>query len=224
MEKPIQALADPICYSRKIREPRFTPPKVRLSLTKILRSNFIKRNGVLIIALIVLLADTGITAGVTQKNVTEELTAQYDAEYEAKIEAFQQEWMRDHFITGEDSLNLAMDQEADEIARAIGQMKTKRMKLSMTWNILVRVDNPAYPNNVRDVVNQPQQWMFYNKDNPIREDDKQLVLEQLKLWHDKRYPAGLTSAFIYGEWSDNDYVLRDSWEKNSHTNYWRFPE
>ena len=224
MEKPIQALADPICYPRKTREPRITLPKVRLSLTKILRSNFIKRNGVLIIVLIVLLADTGITAGVTRKNVTEELTAQYDVEYEAKIEAFQQEWMRDHFITGEDSLNLAMDQEADEIARAIGQMKTKRMKLSMTWNILVRVDNPSYPNNVRDVVNQPQQWMFYNEDNPIREDDKQLVLEQLKLWHDKRYPAGLTSAFIYGEWSDNDYVLRDSWEKNSKTNYWRFPE
>lgn len=218
----IKALAEPICYSREF--PKEFPTRKKLTLRRILRSEFMRRYGVMLLAMIILLADTGITAGITRKNVTEELTAKYEAEYEASIMAFQQEWMREHFVTGDESLNAAMDLEADEIARAISKMKTKRMKLSMLWNILVRVDNPAYLNNVHDVVNQPQQWMFYSPDNVIPDDDKALALEQLKLWHEKRYPAGLTTDFIYGEWSDNDYVLRDKWEKDSSTNYWRFPE
>ncbi len=127
-------------------------------------------------------------------------------------------------MTGDASLQAAMDEESDAIARVIGTMTTKRMKQTMIWNILVRVDSPFYPNNVKDVVGQPQQWMFYDEKNPIRDDDKQLALEQLKLWHEGRYPAGLSANYVYGEWSTNDYVLRDNWEKNSKTNYWRFPE
>ena len=189
---------------------------------------FLRRYGVTLLALAILWGDTTVTAAIVRHNttidVTEKLTAQYEAEYADKLESYKQQQQAANLITGEASLMAAMDQEADDIARVIGTMATKRMKLTMMWNILVRVDSPFYPNNVSEVVAQPQQWMFFDEKNPIREDDKQLVLEQLKLWHEGRYPAGLSAAYVYGEWSTNDYVLRDSWEKNSKTNYWRFPE
>lgn len=218
----IEALAKPVTYdpvSPKSRRTVNMPYWIR---------DFMKRYGILLLALAILWADSTITAAIVRRNtaaeVTEQLTARYEAEYAAKLEQYQQEQRAAQFKSGEASLMAAMDQEADVIARAIGTMQTKRMKMTMLWNILARVDSPFYPNNVLEVVAQPQQWMFYDESNPIRDDDKALALEQLKLWHEKRYPAGLNNTFVYGEWSTNDYVLRDTWEKNSKTNYWRFPE
>lgn len=153
--------------------------------------------------------------------------AQYAEEYQAKIQAFYAE----QAAAAENPdvlLQAQIECEADAIARVIGKMKTKRMKLSELWNILMRVDSesPIYPDTVEEVIAVPGQWMFYEAggNNPIREDDRALAIEQLKLWHDGRYPAELSTAYVIGEWSENDYVLRDQWEKNSSTNYWRFPE
>ena len=114
--------------------------------------DFMKRYGILLLALAILWADSTITAAIVRRNttaeVTEQLTARYEAEYAAKLEQYQQEQRAAQFKSGEASLMAAMDQEADVIARAIGTMQTKRMKLTMLWNILARVDSPFYPNNV----------------------------------------------------------------------------
>ena len=221
MEEAVKALARPVTYYD--REPKCGSVKMPYWVRA-----FLRRYGIALLALFIMWAALTITKVIVRRNtiieVTEQLTAQYDAEYEAKIEEFKEAWAKANFKADDESLLDAMDGEADAIARVIGTMDTKRMKLTMIWNILVRVDNPAYPNNVYDVIAQPSQWMFYDKNNPSRTDDKELALEQLKLWHEKRYPAGLKNTYVYGEWSTNDYVLRDSWEKNSKTNYWRFPE
>lgn len=160
----------------------------------------------------------------TEREVTEQVTQEMLGNMHRYAEQQEQERIARGLLTGDASLQEAMSREADAIARAVGTMATKRQKLSMCWNILVRVDNPAYPNSVEEVVNQPQQWMFYSEENPIRDDDRELVLEQLKLWHEGRYPAGLSTEMVFAEWSQNDYVLRDTWEKSSSSTYWRFPE
>lgn len=192
------------------------------------RSTFFRNHGIALVAFATLLLWTGCVAFVAGRRVrakTEErLSAQYAAEYEAKLRAYidEQEAMRR--AVGDESMQAQMEREADAIARAVGPMKTRNMKLTMCWNILARVDSPFYPDTVEDVVNQPQQWMFYDAGNPIRDDDRELVLEQIKLWHEGRYPAKFTNAFVYAEWSSNDYQLRDTWEKTSRTEYWRYPE
>ena len=169
-----------------------------------------------------------ITGSIVRHNTAAEVRAQVTSEMRASFQTYLDEQKAEesakYFLTGEASREAAVNQEADAIARAIGTMATKRQKQTMTWNILVRVDNPAYPNTVQEVIAQPQQWMFYSENNPIREDDRQLALEQLQLWHEGRYPAGLSTTYVYGEWSQTDYVLRDRWEKDSSTNYWRMPE
>ena len=191
-------------------------------------ARFIRRHGITVVALALFAAWTFGVSAVSKHNARveaeERLSAQYAAEYEAKLQAYIDEQDAIRRAVGDESLQAQMEREADALARAIGPMKTKRMKQSMLWNILVRVDSPFYPNTVEDVIAQPQQWMFYDERNPIRDDDRALALEQLQFWHEGRYPSGLTAEFVYGEWSSDDYVLRDTWEKTYSTNTWRMPE
>lgn len=191
---------------------------------------FVQRHGIAAICVILLAIWTAAACGIATHNAkvktAEELTARYEAEYDQRIQEFYdaQEAAAREQNAALQSAQAQMEREADALARLIGTMKTKRMKQTMIWNALVRVDNPNYPGSVEEVIAQPQQWMFYDPKNPIRDDDRQLALEQLQIWHDGRYPAGLDKTFIFGEWSENDYVLRNTWDKNSATLYWRMPE
>ena len=191
-------------------------------------SRFFRKNGialaVAVLAFVWTFTVSQYSAHLARKETEARLSAQYAAEFEARMEAYIAQQEAIERVLGDGSMQAQIEREADAAARAIGTMATKRMKLSMLWNMLVRVDNPLYPNTLEEVIAQPQQWMFYDESNPIRADDKELALEQIKLWHEGRYPAGLSVDFVYGEWSSNDYVLRDRWEKNSRTQYWRFPE
>lgn len=196
--------------------------------SRFINSRFIRSHGILFGAILALIIWTAIiwliSGAVNTRRTTRDLTAKYDAEYELRMQAFQNELVELNTPTPDQAAEAQIRKEADLIAKVIGTMNTKQMKLSMLWNILMRVDSPYYPDSVSEVVNQPQQWMFYKESNPIRDDDVQLALEQLRLWHAGRYPAGLSSTYVYGEWSEHDYVLRDSWEQNYKTKYWRFPE
>lgn len=202
--------------------------KTKKAKEKLSKSEFVRRYGIACTALAALAVWTALVWITAERHgaikTTELLTAEFEQEYTLMTESFKAEWITEHTPTADEQAEAQIKAEADSIARAIGTMKSKRQKLSMLWNILMRVDSPYYPNTVEEVVNQPQQWMFYDSKNPVRDDDVELALEQLKLWHDGRYPAGLSSTLVYGEWSEHDYVLRDTWDKTYKTVYWRFPE
>ena len=191
-------------------------------------TKFFRQYGILMIAVLLFIFWTlliwFISSGITKSKVTNTLTHKYDAEYAEKIEAYIQEQEEANKPTEDEYLQRQIRSEADCIAKVIGTMSTRQMKLSMLWNILMRVDSPYYPNTVKEVVNQPNQWMFYSDSNPIRNDDVKLAIEQLQFWHEGRYPSNLSSSYVYGEWSEHDYVLRDTWDKTSKTNYWRYPD
>lgn len=200
-----------------------TQAKQRISFSRLFRNY-----GIAIIAILALLIwSIGlwiISGNISASKTRKELTAKYETEYELRMEAFKNELIEINTPTEDEQLERQIRKEADAIAKVIGTMSTKQMKLSMLWNILMRVDSPYYPDSVAEVIAQPSQWMFYDETNPIRDNDVQIALEQLRLWHEGRYPAGLSSTFVYGEWSSHDYVLRDSWDKNWKTNYWRYPD
>ena len=191
-------------------------------------TRFLRQHGIFLIALAVLALWTACTcsiaARVSRVKTEERLAIEYENQLHAYIAQQEEARIMAERAAAENQPTIEMQREADALARLIGPMDTKRMKLSLLWNVLMRVDSPYYPNSVSEVVAQPSQWMFYAETNPIRADDWDLALEQLSLWHEGRYPAGLKSTFIYGEWSADDYVLRDTWDKTSKTNYWRFPE
>lgn len=224
--------AYPVPVVRSEGNPHFysTMGDDQLQAMKRCATNFVRRYGILLATLALFagwsLGLSTLTARWVEKEVTVRLSAQYAAEYEARMNAYISQQEAIERVLGDGSMQAQMEREADAITQVIGKMKTKRMKLSETWNILMRVDSPLYGNTIEEVVSVPGQWMFFEPDgkNPIRDDDRALVLEQVRLWHEGRYPAGLTTDFVYGEWSENDYVLRNKWQKDSTTEYWRFPE
>ena len=217
-------------FQTKKKLPTIDLDRVKAAVKRFLQGRFVRRNGIAAaVVLFVTLYGVGVSE-VTEYRVTKRLTAelseQYAAEFDARMNAYISLQEAIERVVGDGSMMAQMEREADAITQVVGKMKTKRMKLSETWNILMRVDSPFYPNTVEEVVFVPGQWIFFEPDgkNPIRDDDRALVLEQVKLWHEGRYPAGLTTDFLYGEWSENDYVLRNKWEKDSTTEYWRMPE
>lgn len=191
-------------------------------------TKFARNYGILLVVVIAFIFWTFlvwfISAKTTTVKVTNVLTQKYDIDYELKMQEYVEQIEIANTPSEDEVLAKQMRKEADILAKVIGTMNTKQMKLSMLWNILMRVDSPYYPNTVTEVVNQPNQWMFYKENNPIRDNDVELALEQLKLWHEGRYPSNLSSSYVYGEWSEHDYVLRDTWDKTSSTRYWRYPE
>lgn len=228
---PIYAAADPVrIYDPKRKQ---SEKPLRMEAEEKAR-NFWKKYRLSILAAAGLtiwtLVTCGITGAVVRNNTTKEVTAQVTSELRAGFQAYldQQDYERSAsaFLAGEASLQTAMDLEADSLAKLLYGYRNNslRDRKTLIWCVLARVDSSAYPGSVEGVVDQQKQWMFYSSDNPIREDDRQLALEQLKLWHEGKYPAGFADDYVYAEWSSSDIALRNTWEKSSGTSWWRFPE
>lgn len=172
----------------------------------------------------------GATYFIARHNTTETVTARVTSELRAGFNQYladlEYERSAEQFLTGDESLQTAMDAEADSLARLLYGYRNNslRDRKTLIWCVLARVDSKAYPGSVAGVVDQAKQWMFYSIDNPIREDDRQLALEQLQLWHEGKYPAGFSDDYVYAEWTASDIALRNTWEKDSSTSWWRFPE
>ena len=82
----------------------------------------------------------------------------------------------------------------------------------------------GYPDNFPDVCSQENQWMFFDgKDKTFSAHDRELAETVVRPYMESGIvPDGLTAAFVYGEWSESDFVLRDSWTRDSKAHYWRW--
>lgn len=92
------------------------------------------------------------------------------------------------------------------------------------WCVFNRVDNPAFPSTIEDVVSQPNQWMRYSEDNPVLESIYGVAFEEVCKWFGDGYRP-CTNEFVYMSWTPNEIVLRDTFvEKLRETHYWKFKE
>lgn len=139
--------------------------------------------------------------------------AEYAAEQEAEAaRAF-----------AEDPYQLQLDAEAEAVARVLYGVKdnsTDDLK-TYVWCVLNRVDNPAYPDTLEDVIAQPSQWMRYDPANPILESLYQIAREQLDDWHTNTHRP-VSNEYVFMNWSASDICLRDAWLDGSGTHYWRY--
>ncbi len=171
-----------------------------------------------------------ITGSIVRRNTEAEVAERLNHEWRGRMQTYldeqEQQRMASSLLTGEESRQAAMDAEADAIAKLLYGYRNNslRDRKTLIWCVLMRTDNAGYPGTVEGVVSQKDQWMFYSNENPIRTDDKAMALEQLQAWHDGRYPAGLSTDYVYAEWSQTRIRLFDNYEDLSERNYWRFPE
>lgn len=116
-----------------------------------------------------------------------------------------------------------MEREAEYIAKVIYGTARNHVdsdKRAVVWCILNRVEHYSHPNTIIEVCEQPKQWMGYSSDNPVLTENYDLALVELKTWYNDGHRP-MSSEYIYLSWSSSEIVLRDTFEENKNTHYWR---
>lgn len=202
------------------------PPMFRVKMFD--KDRFVKRYGILLMCACIFtmytIALTGITTKRTEKRVwteAEEVINQRIADYEA---AQKEARSAEYFLSGEASREAHINQEVDAVAAVISKLSTDAQKLTETACMLARVMNPAYPNSFKEVALQAQQWMFYDgSDNTFSQHDRDLAESIVRPYIESGIiPNGLTQNMVYGSWSPNDFVLRDSYQTTTTMHTWRY--
>ena len=189
---------------------------------------FVRDHMITILLIAAMIVEGVIVGGTTAHNVRVETEERLAAEYAAQLEAYKAEQayqqQAQSFLSGSDSLQVAINKEVDAVAPVIAKLSTDSQKATETCCMLARVMSPSYPNSFEEVAKQAQQWMFYDgTDNTYSERDRQIAESIIRPYMESGIiPKGLTSAMVYAEWTPNDYVLRDSWETTSRMRTWRW--
>lgn len=206
--------------------------RVRLVLPPIPKFmiRFFRSYGLFIAAVLFLavwtLVSCSITASTVRSRTEEAVTIRMEEEMRRRLTAQEITFRAEALMSDGEAMQIADEADiAAQLMEGYGKNgSTKRDLATLLYGALMRVDNAAYPSSLRGVIEQKDQWMFFNPDAPIREDYRSLAMEILTVWHSGHYPADLNSNFVYAEWDHGTVRLRDRWEKNSNTNYWRMPE
>lgn len=187
--------------------------------------NLIKIQTLTIYILIILLAImvTSISQRKKYEKQITELTVLHKEElaalrtdYESQITELEQ-----YYEYGGDVSQI--EREAEYIAKVIygtAINHTDADKRAVVWCILNRVEHYAHPDTVQGVCEQPKQWMGYSNNNPVLTENYDLALAELKTWYSGGHrPMG--KEYIYLSWSSSEILLRDTFEENKNTRYWR---
>lgn len=188
---------------------------------------FIRRNGILILVLAGLTVWTWATSAIVRHNTVaemeESIEAKYNAKYTADIKAFYEaqedeskpEWW-----------NNMMTDEVPYMSKLANRLRTLGLGdtaiETYLWSVPVRVDNPSYPSTIKGVITQPKQYDLYDDGIKPTDEDDAIAIKVLSKWHDGKYPNGLTVKHEWAVWTTGgDAYLRNSYETDSKTNYWR---
>lgn len=193
------------------------------------KPNIVKIQLIIIYVLIILIAMmfTAIFQRVKYENRIEELNATHTQELTTLREELEERYesqiteLKQYYEYGGDVAQI--EREAEYIAKVIygtARNHTDSDKKAVVWCILNRVEHYAHPDTVAGVCEQPKQWMGYSDDNPVLTENYDLALEELKIWYSGDHRP-IDNRYIYLSWSSKEILLRDAFEEDRSTNYWR---
>lgn len=116
-----------------------------------------------------------------------------------------------------------IEREAEYIAKVLYGTAANHAdsdKRAVVWCILNRVEHHSHPDTVVEVCEQPKQWMGYSVNNPVLQDLYDIALTELKIWHNGGHRP-INNSYVFLTWSSSEILLRDTFEENRNTNYWR---
>lgn len=114
-------------------------------------------------------------------------------------------------------------EEAEYAARVIygtARNHSKDDQRLVVWCIINRVECSRYPDSVKEVCRQSQQWMGHSDNNPVLKSLYKLALQEIKTWHSGA-ERSVPSKYVYLVWSSDDIVLKKLFEDSEQTRYWR---
>lgn len=159
----------------------------------------------------------------TEIRVRQEMAGEAAAAVEQYKAEQARETQKQYFLSGDASREAFINQEIDASARLAARMSNDVQKGGIICNALARVMNKAYPGTMQEVIAQPEQWMFYDPETKFSTHDREIAEKILRAYYeDGIIPNGLTDEYVYGSWSESDYVLRNTWDFGSSTRTWRY--
>ena len=193
------------------------------------KNNLIGIQMIVIYILVVVLA-VMITA-IGQRVKYEKQIAEINANHEEELIALRNE-LKDNYESKMTELEqyyeyggdiTQIEREAEYIAKVIygtARNHADSDKKAVVWCILNRVEHYSHPNTIAEVCEQPKQWMGYSSENPVLAELYDLALAELKTWYSGGHRP-MSNDYIYLTWSSKEILLRDTFEENRNTNYWR---
>ena len=128
------------------------------------------------------------------------------------------------FLSGTDSLNVAINQAVDAIAPVVARLQTDNQKQTEVGIMIARTLNPGFPNSLQEVAEQKDQWPLY--DGTVRTysaHDWELVEQIVRPFMENGIlPLDLTSNDVYATWSQTDLVGRDSYKTTATMHTWKY--
>lgn len=188
---------------------------------------FARRYGILLIAAAAFVIYTVLLSSAVEHRTEVRVRQETAIEYASMLERYKAELAEreqaQYFKSGEASREAFVNQEIDAAARLCAKMSNDVQKGGILCNALARVMSRNYPGTMQEVIAQEGQWMFYSPENKFTEHDREIAERILRAYYeDGVIPNGLTEEFVYGSWSENDYVLRNTWDFGPNTRTWRY--
>lgn len=190
--------------------------------------NFIRKHMITIILAALMLVEGLIVGAGTAYRVRKETEERMAAEYAAQLEAYKAELAYQEqaksFLSGTDSLNVAINQAVDAIAPVVARLQTDAQKQTEVGIMIARSLNPGFPNSLQEVAEQEDQWPLYDGTNRTYTAHDWELVEQIvrPFMENGILPLDLTSSIVFATWSQTDLVGRDSYYTTSTMNTWRY--
>lgn len=177
----------------------------------------------IILAALVLTLEWVIAARVEQKKAIE------------RYDAWQTRFV-DDYLTQQEAARVGIPpdpkeelrkQEATAFAKIIGGLKLygygADQYRTLAQGIACRVANPAYPDTIVGVIEQPGQWPGYSDSNEVTQQNYTLALQILAEIEAQEHPA-ISKDFVYASFERDGITLRDTWDIGTRTKFWRYGE
>ena len=191
---------------------------------------FIRRNGILLIGLILLIVWTWAIATIAYHNgkvdATETLTAEYEREIELAKQSVREEYAAEKFTSGEASKQAAIAQEAKHLAR-VGQGVLNTYKAADIDDaekamlcVVCRVISGgefAGVTNIEDAAKARDQWWGYT-DAYTKEVYERA--KEIATIYENGDALPCPVNMVYASWNGSEIVLRDQWQANANARYW----
>jgi hypothetical protein len=126
-----------------------------------------------------------------------------------------------------DPRELLREQEATAFAKLMSGLKLYGYSAddfrTLAQGVACRVANPAYPNSIVEVIEQPKQWPGYDDTNEVTQKNFDLAMKILAELDAQEHPP-ISSDYVYASFERDGISLRDTWDIGTRTHFWRSVE
>lgn len=193
-----------------------------------IRVGFRRKWGIFIIgAAIFTIYTILLSAGVehrTEVRVRQEMAGEAAAAVEQYKAEQARETQKQYFLSGDASREAFINQEIDAAAHFIAEEANETMKGTKLGVAIARLMAGGYGSTLREVINQPDQWMFYSgEDNKFTQADREFAEGIVRRYYeDNIIPNDLTTDIQWIIWSPGDYQAMNNWNASAATRKWRY--